>query len=124
MKKVLIAIASLAVVACSDPIPQDQWVRGRTDMTQVKGFEDCIFTSIQTKTNSNPINIVRCPNSSTATNWTVQSGKSTTTLHSVTVDSGMTSRIQQLEEQIATQNAQIREQQETISRTLNALKAR
>lgn len=96
MKKVIVAcLIAVGLVGCGDPIPQSGWVQAQVDMKQVPGLEDCKYFAVQTKTNSNYIHVIRCPMSTTAAQWTVQQGKTTVSMRSVTVDEN---RVRELEQ--------------------------
>lgn len=117
MKTKLLAFAVIAsLAACAEPIPQNGWVQNSVDMKQVPGLEDCKYLSVRTTTGSNPIHVIRCPMSSVSAEWTVQSGKSSTSVRSVTVDEN---RVRELEQQLNDATAA----QARIAEQLQAAKA-
>lgn len=80
MKKAIIAsLAVVALVAC-DSRPIDQRSYTRQSLTNIPELQDCIYLNID---NYYRVIVIRCPKSSTTTNYTVSSGKSST-VHSIT----------------------------------------
>ena len=122
MKKILIVGVLFAGMAgCSEPVPQDQWVTNKTEMKNVPGFEDCVIAVMKTNTNSNPLVVIRCPNSSV--NAQQRSGKTTYNQVSVTeVTTAVDHRVAQLEQQIREQDELIRKQQESLRTSLTLIK--
>lgn len=81
MKTVLMIILAGAVLAGCDKRPLDQREYSKTTMQNIPELADCIYIKID------DIRIFRCPNSSTTTDYKVQSGKSKKTV-TTTVISG------------------------------------
>lgn len=81
--KILIAISAILILAGCDSRPLDQREYTKTTMTNIPELADCTYIKID------DIRIFRCPNSSTTTSYSVQSGKTSRT-YSTTVISGET----------------------------------
>lgn len=123
MKKILIVGALfVGLVGCSEPVPQDQWLRGKNDLKSVSGFEDCFIAELKRTTNSNPLIIVRCSNSTSSVNYTVQNGKSSYNQTVITDASVVDHRVAQLEQQVREQDELIRKQQESLRASLILIK--
>lgn len=79
MHKAIIALAVVALVAC-DSRPIDQRSYTRQSLTNIPELQDCVYLNID-----NYYRVIRCPKSSTTINYTVSSGKSSTTYNTTTV---------------------------------------
>ena len=73
MKKSLIILSMLMLAGC-DNRPLDQREYKITSMNNIPELADCTYIKID------EIRIFRCPNSSTTTNYPVQSGKTKKTV--------------------------------------------
>lgn len=128
MKKILIVGALfIGLAGCSEPIPQDQWLTGKSDLKSVVGFEDCVIAQIKRTTNANPIIIIRCPNSSVSSTYRVPNGKSSYDQSVIAIDNTPTvtdHRVAQLEQQVREQDELIRKQQESLRTSLTILKSK
>lgn len=79
MNKAIIALAVVALVAC-DSRPLDQRSYTRQSMTNIPELQDCVYLVLD-----NCVRVIRCPKSSVTTQYTVSSGKSSTTHTNVVV---------------------------------------
>lgn len=81
MKKIIIAL-SLFLIACS---PDFKEAKSETlSLENVKGLEDCKFIEINTLYRN--YEVIRCPNSSTTTQYTISQGKTTETIAHTVVE--------------------------------------
>ena len=89
VKKSLI-IGVLFLTGCMDPIPNpipvDRWKEEDISLRDVKGLEDCQFFRLRTHTHSHTLKVIRCPNSSTSTNYNQSSIKSSIPISNTVVD--------------------------------------
>lgn len=79
MKRLLIAIAVLALVGC-DNRPLDQHNYSKSTMTNIPELADCIYIRVE------DVRIMRCPKSDTSTTYTVPQGKQRKTVTTIVTD--------------------------------------
>jgi len=84
MKKILIVSAVLlmvvAVIAGCDNRPIDQREYFKQSLSGIPELSDCVYIKID------DIRVIRCPNSSVATDYSVQQGKVRKSYKNVTID--------------------------------------
>ena len=83
MKKILVLILSLGILTGCEPSPAS--ARLAKYPVKAVGFEDCTFGKMKAPYEES-ITVVRCPNSTTTTNYNVPSGKSTCPVKVVVID--------------------------------------
>lgn len=111
------AIFTMIVTGCQDPRPMESWKLEDVDLKSVKGLEDCQFYRLQTHTNSHTLKVIRCPNSSTSTNYTQQSGKTSYGAATAVIDnSNVDAAIKQRDAKIKELTAIINEQTDFIAK--------
>ena len=79
MKRLLIAIAVLALVGC-DNRPLDQHNYSKSTMTNIPELADCIYIRVE------DVRIMRCPKSDTSLTYTVPQGKTRKTVTTIVSD--------------------------------------
>lgn len=113
MKRVLIVVGALALAACSEPLPPEQWKQTEVSLKSVPGLEDCIYISFRTRTTGDSTEVVRCPNSDTTTAYRVSRGKTSVQLQTTVVDQtdpadvARKAKLKQLDDAIRVQQEQI-----------------
>lgn len=83
MKKILVLILSLGILTGCNPSPASADLANYP--VKAVGFEDCTFGRM-TAPYEVSITVVRCPNSTTTTNYNVPSGKSSRPVKVVVID--------------------------------------
>ena len=79
MKKLLIAVAVLALVGC-DNRPLDQHSYSKSSMTNIPELADCVYIRID------DVRILRCPKSDTTLSYEVPQGKGRKTVTTIVTD--------------------------------------
>lgn len=82
----IVAIITLTVTSCSQPIPPEQWKQSELPLTSVDGLTDCTYITFKITTSGDPIRVVRCPNSDVTTSYRVQHGKTSVQLSTTVID--------------------------------------
>jgi hypothetical protein len=79
MKRLLIAVAVLALVGC-DNRPLDQHNYSKSSMTNIPELADCVYIRIE------DVRIMRCPKSDTSLTYEVPQGKTRKTVTTIVTD--------------------------------------
>lgn len=73
MNKVIIAVLAMITLVACDSRPIDQRGYTKHTLNGIPELADCIYIALDNNTR-----VIRCPNSATATNYSVTVGKQTT----------------------------------------------
>ena len=77
--KYLILIPLFLLAAC-DSRPMDQREYSTQRLKNIPELEDCVYINLDN------LRIIRCPNSTTSTQWTTSSGKQTTRHNAMVIE--------------------------------------
>lgn len=79
MKKILLAIAVLALAGCDDK-PLDQHSYAKSSMSNIPELADCVYIRVS------DVRILRCPKSDTSLSYEVPQGKGRKTVTTIVTD--------------------------------------
>jgi hypothetical protein len=79
MKKLLLAVAVLALAGC-DSRPLDQHNYSKSSMSNIPELADCVYIRIE------DVRILRCPKSDTSLSYEVPQGKGRKTVTTIVTD--------------------------------------